>query len=665
MCTDKCSSALPYNDSKICSNKCTSGAYQTVNNNFVCVNACVLYLYNQTSNQKQCITNCNQSAPYYETGACVQRCTSGMYTIATGAQPLMCQTAACPYYLLNISNGNSKQCITSCPSNTPYYENNTCVSSCKSSKFSVIPDIKLAVCEDAPCTFYIVNASNGAKKCLSSCPSDSPFSDAGLCTSRCSSGSYSNLQGVLTCQASCNQLYIFNASNSNSKLCVSVCSSNQIQKGYECISNQGCPTDQPYNDSKICSNKCASGAYEIVNGNLVCVPYCVLYLFNQTSNQQQCITKCPDAAPYYNVGSCVKQCVNNDFTLINNVQSCQDTCQYWIVNVSRDNAVQCFPKCPAQAPFSRNGYCNAWCNYYTNDSGILNCYDKCPSLYIISTQFYNSKQCVNACTSNQTQQGKECVTNIVCSASSVQIGKICADKCPTDQPYNDSKICSNKCASGAYEIVNGNLVCVPYCVLYLFNQTSNQQQCITKCPDAAPYYNVGSCVKQCVNNDFTLINNVQSCQDTCQYWIVNVSRDNAVQCFPKCPAQAPFSRNGYCNAWCANYANISGQLTCVKSCPVFFMVNKEYPNANMCIDSCNSSQILKEKECRPKCNGNCASPVVKSTIIVSLVVIFIFITIILTFVYCRKNHKNAIKKVKTLKKANKKHLLEPAAVYTV
>ena len=97
------------------------------------------------------------------------------------------------------------------------------------------------------------------KICLSSCPSDSPFSDAGLCTSRCSSGSYSNLQGVLTCQASCNQLYIFNASNSNSKLCVSVCEALSVVDGNMCTDK--CSSALPYNDSKICSNKCTSGAY--------------------------------------------------------------------------------------------------------------------------------------------------------------------------------------------------------------------------------------------------------------------------------------------------------------------------------------------------------------------------------------------------------------------
>ncbi|CAL6016171.1 Hypothetical_protein [Hexamita inflata] len=60
---------------------------------------------------KQCITACPATIPYYQTGACVSKCSTSAYSLVGSV--LTCQTS-CKFYILNATNGNTKQCFASC-----------------------------------------------------------------------------------------------------------------------------------------------------------------------------------------------------------------------------------------------------------------------------------------------------------------------------------------------------------------------------------------------------------------------------------------------------------------------------------------------------------------------------------------------------------------------
>ncbi|CAL6101282.1 Cathepsin_L [Hexamita inflata] len=232
--TNLCDAAAPYYEASTCVVRCSSGAYQTKEANMICVPSCPdMFVYNASNqNSKQCITLCPDKVPYYETGACVSKCTSGAYSVVGGQpQTLMCQTqASCKYYILNASNSNSKQCFQSCPANTP-------------------------------------------------------FSDAGQCVARCKSGNYSNSTGAFVCQEACSNLYVQNSSNQNSLLCVNECYSPYSYKDdQQC--KLSCPFYKQIDELFECQKSCTF--YELVNGNQKCVDKCQS---SQKASSGQCINK--------------------------------------------------------------------------------------------------------------------------------------------------------------------------------------------------------------------------------------------------------------------------------------------------------------------------------------------------------------------------------------
>ncbi|CAL5975126.1 Cathepsin_L [Hexamita inflata] len=303
---------------------------------------------------QSCVTQCQGATPFKEGVNCVARCSTGAYS----GSELICQASCTGLYVLNASNSNSQQCITSCPSATPYYETGACVAKCTSNAYSVVSGAQTLMCQ-ASCTYYVLNASNSnSQQCLSACQAATPYSDAGLCTARCASGAYANVSGILTCQATCTQFYVVNATNSNSQQCMTACPTAYFIIGKLCSAT--CPTATPYNDSATtCITKCATGAYQVQGSALSCVAPCTgMYIINQTSDLNQCITACPAATPYYQIGACVSRCQTGA---------------------------------------------------YKADSGKFICQDACLTLFTLNKTNENSKQCVDECSQQQTLNGSECI----------------------------------------------------------------------------------------------------------------------------------------------------------------------------------------------------------------------------------------------------------------
>ncbi|CAL5983503.1 Cathepsin_L [Hexamita inflata] len=135
---------------------------------------------------------------------------------------------ACPATYPTIITGSSE---CTCSPATPYREAGKCVAKCTTGAYNQVG--KALNCQ-ASCTFYVMNATSSSKQCLASCLGATPYSTAGLCSARCSTGMYSLVSGVLTCQSSCPKYFVTNTTNSNSKQCVTACTSTQTLNGTEC-----------------------------------------------------------------------------------------------------------------------------------------------------------------------------------------------------------------------------------------------------------------------------------------------------------------------------------------------------------------------------------------------------------------------------------------------
>ncbi|CAL6083853.1 Cathepsin_L [Hexamita inflata] len=295
-----------------------------------------------------CQTTCASQNPFLENGRCVSRCATGAYKVI--GSDLVCQSICSGMYIVNVSNLNSKQCILQCPNEKPFYEVGACVSKCTSTMYSIVQGDQKLVCQSVQCTFYVLNASNGnSKQCLAQCPATSPFSESNLCSSRCSSGAYQNQSGNLVCTSLCTQFYIINETNAQSKLCVTACPSNYNMLGNVCVI--ACPAPTFYNDSRICSTKCSSGIYQRVAQTFVCVASCPgMYL--QNPNNKECISACPYQTPYYQTGQCVDRCKTSAYQLVGKVLTCQASCSYYVLNATNNYSQQCLASCTKTTPYS-------------------------------------------------------------------------------------------------------------------------------------------------------------------------------------------------------------------------------------------------------------------------------------------------------------------------
>ncbi|CAL6034555.1 Cathepsin_L [Hexamita inflata] len=363
-----CPANTPYIQFSSCVSRCSTGAYEIRGSNMFCVASCPdMYITNSSNlDSQQCISICPTDYPYYQIGACVIRCKTGYYTFFQQEQQQFRCRDICSYYVINSSNWNSKQCFSKCPDYAPYSNTGSCVVRCSSGAYLAFPTQNQILQCQIGCVYYVLNASNqNSKQCLSTCPDTLLYSDNGLCSSRCSSGAYFNSNNIFTCTSSCQIYFVTNTSNQNSKQCVDSCSQNQILVGKECVIT--CPSNVPYKENMTCVDRCSTGAYTISNSNLVCVLSCSnMYITNSSNqNSKQCISVCPSDLPYYQVGACVIKCSTGAYNVINAQQTlvCTDSCIYYVLNVTSWNSKQCVAQCPSAIPYSDSGKCTSPKNF--------------------------------------------------------------------------------------------------------------------------------------------------------------------------------------------------------------------------------------------------------------------------------------------------------------
>ncbi|CAL6017994.1 Cathepsin_L [Hexamita inflata] len=678
LCSARCASGNYSNatGSFVCQGACPKffATNASNSNSKQCVDSCQA---GQLTSGQECLSSCPAATPYKDATSCVARCSSGSYQIS--GSNFNCMASCSGMYITNASNSNSQQCITVCPALTPYYETGACVAKCTSGSYSVVSGQSQTLMCQASCTFYVLNASNSnSKQCLPSCPAATPYSDAGLCSARCASGNYSNSAGSLLCQGACAKVFVTNASNSNSKQCVDSCQAGQVTSSQECLS--ACPAIAPFNDSTVCVGRCATGAYLAAGSNLTCISSCTgMFITNASnSNSKQCITQCPDATPYYETGACVSRCTSGAYSIVQatvNVLTCQASCALYVLNSSNQDSKQCLPSCPTTAPYSDSGLCSARCasGNYSNATGSFVCQGACPKFFATNASNSNSKQCVDSCQAGQLTSGQECLSSCPaatpykdatscvarCSSGSYQISgsnfncmascsgmyitnasnsnsQQCITVCPALTPYYETGACVAKCTSGSYSVVSGQsqtLMCQASCTFYVLTASnSNSKQCLPSCPAATPYSDAGLCSARCASGNYSNSAGSLICQGACaKFFVTNASNSNSKQCVDSCqagqvtssqeclsacPAIAPFNDSTACVGRCATgaYLAAGSNLTCISSCTGMFITNASNSNSKQCITQCpDATPYYETGACVSRCTSGAYS-IVQATV---------------------------------------------------
>ncbi|CAL6051943.1 Conserved_hypothetical protein [Hexamita inflata] len=350
-----CPIDTPFKEVASCVKRCSTGAYELIDNDMICVSSCggkfALNEYN--TNSTQCLS-CPADAPFYENGACVARCASSVYVEVNGTytKSLVCQEGCSNFYYINVTNQNSKLCLSKCyshhliadneclqyrcPPRAPYRDDQYCYAVCPNKAYMYVNVASELHCmPDCGKMMYIINSSNeNSKFCIMNCPEETPYYETGACLSRCTSGSYKNTnviyrgRFILKCQQSCN-LFVLNVSNGNSQQCV-----------------DRCPSSSMFSESGLCSVKCASGMYEDNYGSLKCVPSCSNYMqINvQNGNQKQCVDRC---SGYVQENICVNKCPTDSYSRVGDSYVCQAKCDKVYVQSPYNKLKQCFNECPS------------------------------------------------------------------------------------------------------------------------------------------------------------------------------------------------------------------------------------------------------------------------------------------------------------------------------
>ncbi|CAL6107134.1 Conserved_hypothetical protein [Hexamita inflata] len=663
-CIARCNDANPYFNVYECLNGCPSyiinATYPFL---FDCVPSCSKFYVVDAKSQQQCVDSCPSdkpymngqecmascpaNAPYAEANkTCTDKCASGAYQVLVQAQALVCMASCSGFYVTNLTNSNSKQCVTNCPSSNPFMfgkecliqcpsdnpfaeANKTCVSRCASGQYNVVTgQSQTLICTDI-CGLFVYNTSNGNSKlcytgcpastpyiynnqCLAVCPNGQPYAETTkICTALCSTGAYYvDTTGAqqLFCQTSCSGLYVVNTSNSNSKQCVTVC-----------------PNDKLFQNGNQCVNQCPAGSIYFVN-NI-------------------CYAKCPDPTPYAEANnSCVARCASGNYSIVTGQTQqliCQGTClNFYVINTTNSNSKQCVVSCPASQQYAEaNKTCTDSCAsfYYTYNSTLTQkyyCVAPCTGLFITNTTNTNFKQCVDSCPAgNIYMYQNACLTN-----------------CPSNAPYAElNNSCTVRCASGAYQVVVAVQThnCMNSCtVYYVVNASnSNSQQCVTSCvspniylynsqcvpacladkpyiynnickascPSDKPYAeSTKVCTALCSTNAYIIVVDVQTlqCQPSCpNYYITNTSNSNSKNCQTNCPSTAPYAEANFscvstCSSLTYNITALSTPLQCVSSCTQFYVTNG---TQKYCVPDCNGSYpvyVTGTSECIGSCPGS-------------------------------------------------------------
>ena len=260
LCVKKC----PDNFKSIIDNKCITGPcpseykYHFKEDNITrCLTRCDPSYFN-VPGQQECHDICPEPFPFSWTNFCLAQCPKGAM-----------------YYLRE-----SRECLKYCPS---YHAKDTCIKVCPPDKPRVYDGACHVICPDAApyttrddptclssCPETMVRLPGNSTHCLSSCPDHLPYSNEGVCSSHCLSGTM-EYHRLKSCHQTCPES-VFKYTNETTGIA-------------SCVDT--CPNKWRFTANGTCLRKCPS--------------YALYYASN--GNNYNCVDKCPWRTMYHVIGS--------------------------------------------------------------------------------------------------------------------------------------------------------------------------------------------------------------------------------------------------------------------------------------------------------------------------------------------------------------------------
>ncbi len=276
--------------------------------------------------ESDCLSCASTSAPFLRNGTCVAECPSvGTFSATVGT---VASCLACDMTCLTCSGAGSTDCL-SCPAtDTPYFDEGTCVEACPSGKYA---DTANACQEcDSSCDECSDGTATGCTACFGGASFDSA---AGTCTFSCALGQFLLPDGQTcgTCDTACR-------SCSDASTCTSCDRSSilPILHGGACV---GTCADGTYVDSSLRCQACHASCATCVGGTA-----------------KDCVT-CDSSTPYKHVGTCLSTCPSGSYADGNSdCTPCDGSC----AECSGGASSNC-TACPGIAPFLLGGVCLAAC----------------------------------------------------------------------------------------------------------------------------------------------------------------------------------------------------------------------------------------------------------------------------------------------------------------
>ncbi|CAL6030832.1 Hypothetical_protein [Hexamita inflata] len=328
------------------------------------------------------VYNClSKRRPYYETGACVVKCTTGSYHVVSGAtQSLVLRVVPTMYLIRQMIIRSNVQTRVQTIFRFLILANawlDACLERIKSFRASR----KLQFANQAALSMLTQPTATQSNAFLHVrqthlIPTPVFVQPVVLLVLINSTGSF-------VCQDACANYFIVNASNSEFQAVRRQLSSgpNAEQSIVRRWMYNGCSIQRSF---FLCSQM-FNRAYEASGSDLICVSSCSGMYITNTSNQnsKKCITVCPSDVLITKPARVVK-C--NDWIISRcfwgySIFSVKSRTNY-VFNTSNDNSKQCLDTCPDDLPFSDSGKCVARCmsgayQVFSSLSQTLVCQSSC------------------------------------------------------------------------------------------------------------------------------------------------------------------------------------------------------------------------------------------------------------------------------------------------
>ena len=381
------------------------------------------------------------------------------------------------------------------------------------------------------------------------------FEDDYNCYQNCTKYYYFDSNRTYYCVDECPTNY--NKLIESKRICIDECSNDPIYK-YE-INNtcyDSCGTKYYSYDRKECIDTIPDGFYcNNTEEKTIdkCHDNCATCKEGPTNDNNNCLT-CKDSK-YYDLGNCSAQCINGNFTDIDNIIKCKCstniTCKYCSKESKQYNLCETCNNEEGYYPKlnDENNINNSIINCYSNDSITDGYYLNMISKYY-EPCYYTCKKC--------NQSGDEYNNNCLECNSGYQI------KTDFENDYN----------------------CYNICVNYYYFDSNNKYYCVNECPSNYNKLLGSRCVDNCSDFENFKFEYENKCYNECPS-ISHISNDNSFLCIP----------NLNCNDKYYSY----NQTVCIDTIPDGFYCNDtNLKTIDKCHDNCQTC-----KEGPTNDNNNC------------------------------------------------------------